>query len=99
MTRRSSMPDGDVHAAALRRLRRIRGQVEGLERMIAEKRYCVDVLYQIRAVEAALHSLAELILRNHLETCVTAAFGSRDPRDRKAKIEELVRVFDGMRPK
>ncbi len=93
------MIDGELHAAALRRLKRIGGQVQGLMRMIEEKRYCIDVLTQTRAVEAALHSLGEVILRNHLETCVTHAFGSDDEADRRAKISELIRVFQGMRPR
>ena len=93
------MLDGDVHKAVLTRLKRIEGQVRGLSRMVEEGRYCIDILTQVRAVEAALHSVGEVILRNHLETCVTEAFGSKDPRDRKAKIEELIRVFAGMRSK
>ena len=73
--------------------------MQGLHRMIESKRYCIDVLTQITAVERALHSLAELILRNHLETCVTTSFKSTNSRDRNEKIEELIRVFEGMRPK
>ncbi len=93
------MLDGDVYGAVLRRLKRINGQVNGLARMVEEKRYCIDVLTQVRALEGALHSLGKVILRNHLETCVSEAFSSRNPPDRKAKIDELIRDFEGMRPK
>jgi len=88
-----------VRDAALRRIGRISGQIAGLRRMIEDGRYCVDVLTQIKAAEAALHSLAKVILRNHLETCVTEAFESDDAGDRREKIDELTRVFEGMRPK
>ena len=91
--------DDSLNDDAMRRLKRIAGQVEGLSRMIDQRRYCVDVLHQIRAVEAALHKLGELVLRNHLRTCVADAFRSTRRADIDAKIEELVRVYDGMRPK
>ena len=91
--------DDGLHDDAMRRLKRIAGQVEGLSRMIDQRRYCVDVLHQIRAVEAALHKLGELVLRNHLRTCVADAFRSKRGAEMSAKIDELVRVYDGMRPK
>lgn len=81
------------------RLNRITGQLQGLRRMVEEERYCIDVLTQIKAAEAALHSLAKLVLRNYLETCVADAFESEDAADRREKIAELTRVFEGMRPK
>ena len=93
------MEDAKVREAALRRLNRITGQLQGLRRMVEEGRYCIDVLTQIKAAEAALHSLAKLVLRNHLETCVADAFESEDAADRREKIAELTRVFEGMRPK
>jgi len=93
------MIDDTLRDDAQRRLRKIAGQVEGLSRMINEGRYCIDVLHQVRAAEAALHRLGSLILRNHLRTCVADALGSENNRGAEAKIEELVRVYDGMRPK
>ena len=91
--------DDRLHDDAMKRLKRISGQVEGLSRTIDQRRYCVDVLHQVRAVEAALHKLGELVLRNHLRTCVADAFRSKRKTEMDAKIEELVRVYDGMRPK
>jgi len=93
------MLDGKQHEEVRQRLKRISGQVNGLARMIEDGRYCIDVLVQIAAVEAALHKLSALILQDHLETCVAESFNSRDLRDRKAKVEELVRVFAAMRPR
>jgi len=91
--------DDRLKEDASTRLRKIAGQVEGLSRMIDEGRYCVDVLYQIRAVEAALHKVGALVLRNHMRTCVVGALGSDDPADAEAKIDELVRLYGDMRPK
>ena len=93
------MLEGRMKEGVLRRLRRIRGQVVGLARMVDNGRYCIEVLQQVSAVEAALHRAAEIILQNHLETCVTDTFQSEGARDRREKIEELVRIYAGMRPK
>jgi DNA-binding FrmR family transcriptional regulator len=75
------------------RLKRIAGQVEGLQRMLDEDRYCVDVLVQIAAVRAALDAVGKLILASHVETCVAEAFSSKRPGERKKKIDELLEVF------
>jgi CsoR family transcriptional regulator, copper-sensing transcriptional repressor len=75
------------------RIRRISGQVSGLERMVQEDRYCVDVLLQIAAVRAALDGVGKLILRSHIETCVSDALVSGRAKDRKEKIEEIMNVF------
>ena len=93
------MLEGDARGAAMRRLSRIAGQVKGLQRMVEEGRYCIDVLQQIAAVEAALHRVGGIILKNHLETCVSEAFESSLPGEQQRKIAELVHVFDSMRPK
>jgi DNA-binding FrmR family transcriptional regulator len=75
------------------RLKRIAGQVAGIQRMLEEDRYCVDVLLQVAAVRAALDGVGKLILGAHIETCVADAFASGRPRDRKKKKEELLEVF------
>ena len=93
------MLDGDVKEAVLKRLRRVGGQVQGLQRMVEERRYCIDILNQVAAVEAALHRTAAIILKNHLETCVTDTFECEKQCDQREKINELVRVFESMRPK
>jgi DNA-binding FrmR family transcriptional regulator len=75
------------------RLRRIAGQVGGLERMLAEDRYCVEVLLQIAAVRAALDGAGKLLLGSHVETCVAEAFASGKPRERQQKLDELMDVL------
>ncbi len=76
--------------ALVKRLHRIEGQVRGIERMVEEDRYCVDVLTQISAVTTALESLAFRILDDHVEHCVTDALASGDPDAAAEKSRELL---------
>ena len=77
------------------RLRRIEGQVRGLQAMVDEDRYCIDVLTQVSAVRAALESVALLLLADHTEHCVTEAIragdGSEKVRELNGAVERLVR--------
>ena len=72
------------------RLRRIEGQVRGLQRMLDEGRYCVDVLTQIDAVTAALARVQDQILEAHLEHCVPEALEGEDLATRREKVDEIV---------
>ena len=83
----------DQKPQARRRLRKIAGQVAGLERMVDEDRYCVDVLLQIAAVRGALDQLGKLLLEGHVETCVTDAIRSGRAHERDEKLAELIEVF------
>jgi DNA-binding FrmR family transcriptional regulator len=76
--------------ALVSRLRRIEGQVRGIERMIAEDRYCIDILTQISAVTTALDSLAFRVLDQHVDHCVTGALASGDPAVAADKSRELL---------
>jgi DNA-binding FrmR family transcriptional regulator len=76
--------------ALVRRLHRIEGQVRGIERMVAEERYCVEILTQIGAVTTALESLAYRILDEHVNHCVAGALASGDPDVAEAKSKELL---------
>jgi DNA-binding FrmR family transcriptional regulator len=76
--------------ALVKRLHRIEGQVRGIERMIEEDRYCVDVLTQIGAVSTALESLAFRILDEHVDHCVADALAAGDPGVAQAKSKELL---------
>ncbi len=75
------------------RLRRIEGQVQGLQRMIANEAYCVDILLQISAVQGALEQVQKLLLGRHIESCVADALRSGSRGDRQRKIDELLEVF------
>jgi DNA-binding FrmR family transcriptional regulator len=89
-----------MHAATRQavtaRLKRIEGQAGGLLRMVAEDRYCIDVLTQIAAVRAALHKVEDQILRDHVGHCVADAFASGDAADQRHKVEELVEAIGRM---
>jgi CsoR family transcriptional regulator, copper-sensing transcriptional repressor len=76
--------------ALIKRLHRIEGQVRGIERMVEDERYCIDVLTQISAVNTALESLALKILDEHVRHCVAGALTSGDEADARAKTEELL---------
>ena len=78
----------------LKRLRRIEGQARGLQRMVEEDQYCMDILAQTRAVERALEKLDAVILRGHLDTCVTTAIQDDNPAERERVIGELMQVFE-----
>jgi DNA-binding FrmR family transcriptional regulator len=74
----------------VKRLHRIEGQVRGIERMIEEDRYCIDVITQISAVTTALESLAFRILDDHVNHCVAGALASGDPIEAETKSRELL---------
>ena len=76
--------------ALIKRLHRIEGQVRGIERMVAEDRYCIDVLTQIAAVNTALESLAFKILDEHVNHCVAGALASGDEDVAAEKSRELL---------
>ena len=76
--------------ALVKRLHRIEGQVRGIERMVDDDRYCIDILTQISAVNTALDSLAFKILDEHVRHCVAGALASGDVAEAKVKTEELL---------
>lgn len=83
--------------AKVRRLNRIAGQVAGLARMVAEDRYCIDILTQVQAVKAALARAEAEILRDHAALCVREAIGAGDAQATQTKLDELVGLFDRAR--
>ena len=76
--------------AIVKRLHRVEGQVRGIERMVEDDRYCIDILTQIAAVNTALESLAFKILDEHVRHCVAGAFASGDEAAASVKTEELL---------
>ena len=76
--------------ALVKRLHRIEGQVRGIERMIEDDRYCIDILTQISAVNTALESLAFQLLDQHVKHCVAGAFASGDKKEMTKKTAELL---------
>jgi len=87
----SSLPGYTRDKQAVRaRLSRIEGQVRGIQRMVDEDRYCIDVLTQVNAVKAALESLALVLLSDHVEHCVTDAIRSGAGEERVKELTEAI---------
>jgi CsoR family transcriptional regulator, copper-sensing transcriptional repressor len=84
--------DPEIKASNLTRLRRIEGQVRGLQKMVDEDRYCADVLTQISSVHEALRSVARELMRNHLKHCATSAIAA-GPESADAMYDELVELM------
>ena len=76
------------------RLRSIEGHVRGIERMVEDGEYCVDVVNQILAVQRALQKVNAMVLDRHLHTCVTTAIRGEDPDQRERVIGEILGVFE-----
>lgn len=81
------------HRANLPRLNRVKGQLDGIEKMVVEQRYCVDILVQFRAAMAALRKLEAEVFERHLHHCVEQAMQSRDPKEVERKIGELTQLL------
>ena len=80
----------DQKKALVKRLHRIEGQVRGIEKMVSEDRYCIDILTQIGAVTTALEGLGFRILDDHVKHCVAGALASGDESEAQAKADELL---------
>jgi DNA-binding FrmR family transcriptional regulator len=87
--RKAIAVDPEIKARALKRLRRIEGQVRGLQRMIEEERYCADVMTQVASVHEALRAVGRELMRNHLRHCATTAIRAGDARA-DAMYDELL---------
>ena len=79
--------------ALAKRLKRIEGQVRGLQRMVDEERYCADVLVQIASVQEALRGVGRVLLQNHLTHCTTDAIRIGDPAEAERVVAELVELW------
>jgi DNA-binding FrmR family transcriptional regulator len=85
----------DDHKDPIRnRLKTVEGHLRGIQRMVEEDAYCIDIMQQVRAVQQALHRINSIILENHLNTCVTTAIRSDQTEERERVLQELLQVFD-----
>lgn len=78
----------------IRRLRTVEGHLRGIIRMVEEDAYCIDVIRQIQAVEAALNKVSSKILEDHLNSCVITAIQGSDKKERERVLKEITEVFD-----
>jgi DNA-binding FrmR family transcriptional regulator len=86
------MDHGDK-AATVNRLKSIAGHVNGIAAMVEQDRYCIDIIKQIQAAEAALAKVSQIILDKHLHTCLTTAVRGDDPDERERVLAEISDVF------
>lgn len=94
-TRKSVMVTAHDHTPQLKRLRRVRGQIDGIERMIQDRRYCPEIVMQIKAARSALRSLQSIITEGHMRHCVKQAIASGEPVVVQSKIEEILELLNG----
>jgi DNA-binding FrmR family transcriptional regulator len=78
----------------LKRLRIIEGHLKGIIRMVEDDTYCIDVIRQVQAVEAALNKVSAQILEGHLNSCVITAVQGEDPAERERVLKEVLEVFE-----
>ena len=90
-------PHVTTHEEEILRLKKIEGQVRGVQKMIQEERYCIDILTQINSIVGALKSVEENILERHLKGCVRQSFDKGDRDDRQDKIDEVITVLKKFR--
>jgi CsoR family transcriptional regulator, copper-sensing transcriptional repressor len=89
----SSSVDPDAKHTIVSRLKRIEGQVRGLQKMIEDERYCADVLMQLSSVQEALRGVGRTLLHNHLKHCVTEVIRSEGPEHADAVYNELMELM------
>ena len=91
--RKAVAVDPEIRTSNLKRLRRIEGQVRGLQKMVEGDRYCADILVQISSVQEALRAVARALMRNHLRHCATQALRKGSPAESEAMYEELMSLI------
>lgn len=91
--RKATGVDAEAKERNRKRLRRIEGQVRGLQRMVDEDRYCADILTQISSVHEALRSVGRELMRNHLRHCAAAAIRSGDEAESERMYDEIVEMM------
>lgn len=85
--------DPGIKASNVRRLRRIEGQIRGLQRMVEEDRYCADILTQVSSAQEALRAVARALMRNHLTHCAAQAIRTGSAEERQAMYDELLEMI------
>jgi CsoR family transcriptional regulator, copper-sensing transcriptional repressor len=85
--------DPDLKASNLTRLRRIEGQIRGLQKMVEEDRYCADIMVQVSSVQEALRAVGRALMRNHLRHCAAQAIGNGSPEEAEAMYDELLELI------
>ena len=87
------MMDETTKKAVTQRLASAAGHIKGIERMVSEEAYCIDVIKQIQAVQAALNKVSTMMLDNHLHTCITNAIRGDNLEERERMLQEVTSIF------
>jgi CsoR family transcriptional regulator, copper-sensing transcriptional repressor len=91
--RKAAAVDPEIKEANRKRLRRIEGQVRGLQKMVEEDRYCADIITQVASVQEALRGVARNLMRNHLHHCAAKALRSGKREESEAMYDELLELI------
>ena len=91
--RKATAVDPSLKRSNLTRLRRIEGQIRGLQKMVEADRYCADIVVQIASVQEALRGVSRALMQNHLRHCATEAIRSGDEKQMSAQYEELLELI------
>jgi DNA-binding FrmR family transcriptional regulator len=86
--------EGMNHEAALRRLKTIEGHVRGVQRMLEQGEYCIDVIRQIQATQSALNKVSQMVLEQHMHSCVITAVRGEDAEERERVLSEIAEVYE-----
>lgn len=92
--RKALAVDPDLKTSNIKRLRRVEGQIRGLQKMVQQDRYCADILIQISSVQEALRGVSRNLMRNHLRHCASYAIRSGGPADGETVYEEILDLMD-----
>jgi len=90
---KAAVVDPEIKSSNLKRLRRIEGQIRGLQKMVAEDRYCADIVIQISSVQEALRGVGRALMQNHLRHCATEAIRHGDEKQASAMYNELLELI------
>jgi DNA-binding FrmR family transcriptional regulator len=82
------------HADATKRLKTVEGHIRGIQRMLEEDAYCIDVIRQIQATQAALNKVSQLVLEDHMRSCVVTAVRGSDAKERERVLAEIAEVYE-----
>ena len=93
-SRKALAVDPEIKSSNLKRLRRIEGQVRGLQRLVEEERYCADILVQISSVQQALRSVGRALMKHHLRHCASEAIRDTSPGRAETMYDELLNLME-----
>jgi len=85
--------DDMTRRSVTQRLASASGHIKGIERMVQDDTYCIDVIRQIQAVQAALNKVSTMLLESHMRSCVVTVVQHDDPAEREAMLQEITSVF------